>query len=211
MYFSSEWPLLVICPSSLRHTWAGEIEKWLGIGAENMQIITSGKQKPSNLICIIRFVLCSLFSACTSMCGIIFSLSRTGLAQLFAFFTHTIPPLVLIWPQEWQRSLAVLKVSLYLNLMLLELLFLAHPRTPKYTTPAHTHTHTPHSSSTLVTPYFSISRSLLSSLSLLRVLCFLGGFFNAAARTRQTHTHSTMTTVLLHDHLQLWLWTNRTT
>lgn len=166
MYFSSEWPLLVICPSSLRHTWAGEIEKWLGIGAENMQIITSGKQKPSNLICIIRFVLCSLFSACTSMCGIIFSLSRTGLAQLFAFFTHTIPPLVLIWPQEWQRSLAVLKVSLYLNLMLLELLFLAHPRTPKYTTPAHTHTHTPHSSSTLVTPYFSISRSLLSSLSL---------------------------------------------
>ena len=56
MYFSSEWPLLVICPSSLRHTWSGEIGKWLGIGEENIQIITAGKQKPSNLICIIRYI-----------------------------------------------------------------------------------------------------------------------------------------------------------
>ena len=60
MYFSSEWPLLVICPSSLRHTWSGEIGKWLGIGEENIQIITAGKQKPSNLICIIRYIFSAL-------------------------------------------------------------------------------------------------------------------------------------------------------
>ncbi|KAL7753520.1 hypothetical protein RI367_001295 [Sorochytrium milnesiophthora] len=31
MYYQQEWPCLVICPSSLRLTWASEIEKWLHI------------------------------------------------------------------------------------------------------------------------------------------------------------------------------------
>lgn len=56
-HYSTEWPLLIICPSSLRHTWAEELKRWLEIGDENIQIITSGKQRPSNLICIVSYDL----------------------------------------------------------------------------------------------------------------------------------------------------------
>jgi len=89
-HFSDDWPLLIICPSSLRHTWAGEIAKWLEIDETSIQvsarthsrththarththihththtcarththqIISTGKQKPDNLICIISYDL----------------------------------------------------------------------------------------------------------------------------------------------------------
>ncbi|KAI8802416.1 P-loop containing nucleoside triphosphate hydrolase protein [Cladochytrium replicatum] len=34
-YYHEDWPLLVICPSSLRLTWANEINRWLGTGGDN--------------------------------------------------------------------------------------------------------------------------------------------------------------------------------
>lgn len=37
-HYSDDWPLLIICPSSLRHTWAGEIAKWLEIDESSIQV-----------------------------------------------------------------------------------------------------------------------------------------------------------------------------
>jgi SWI/SNF-related matrix-associated actin-dependent regulator 1 of chromatin subfamily A len=54
-HYNAEWPLLIICPSSLRFTWQGEITKWLGIETESIQIISSGKQKPESLIVIVSY------------------------------------------------------------------------------------------------------------------------------------------------------------
>eukprot|EP00051_Salpingoeca_urceolata_P006973 m.92192 g.92192 ORF g.92192 m.92192 type:complete len:208 (+) comp15062_c1_seq3:336-959(+) len=38
LYYQSEWPLLVICPSSLRFTWAAEVQRWLGLDEDNVQV-----------------------------------------------------------------------------------------------------------------------------------------------------------------------------
>ncbi|KAJ3272237.1 hypothetical protein HK104_004523, partial [Borealophlyctis nickersoniae] len=42
-YYEDDWPVLVICPSSLRLTWAAEIEKWLDIAGERVQVIFTAK------------------------------------------------------------------------------------------------------------------------------------------------------------------------
>jgi SWI/SNF-related matrix-associated actin-dependent regulator 1 of chromatin subfamily A len=28
-HYQDEWPMLVVCPSSMKYTWASELEKWL--------------------------------------------------------------------------------------------------------------------------------------------------------------------------------------
>jgi len=45
--YEDEWPLVIICPSSLRFTWAKEIEKWLEIPQFLIDIIMTTKQKLS--------------------------------------------------------------------------------------------------------------------------------------------------------------------
>lgn len=40
-YYSDLWPVLVICPSSLRYTWKSEIEKWLNI--DNVYVVDDTK------------------------------------------------------------------------------------------------------------------------------------------------------------------------
>ena len=44
MYYSGEWPLLVICPSSLLQTWADQITRWLDIPAESINVVRGSKQ-----------------------------------------------------------------------------------------------------------------------------------------------------------------------
>eukprot|EP00051_Salpingoeca_urceolata_P006971 m.92145 g.92145 ORF g.92145 m.92145 type:complete len:714 (+) comp15062_c1_seq1:336-2477(+) len=45
LYYQSEWPLLVICPSSLRFTWAAEVQRWLGLDEDNVQVVMTSKVK----------------------------------------------------------------------------------------------------------------------------------------------------------------------
>lgn len=60
-YYKNDWPCLIICPSSLRLTWASEIHKWLNIDEEYIQIIFSTKDiiKSSSKIVIVSYDLIS--------------------------------------------------------------------------------------------------------------------------------------------------------
>ena len=37
-YYRAEWPLLVVCPSSLRANWAKEAQQWLRLGPHDIQV-----------------------------------------------------------------------------------------------------------------------------------------------------------------------------
>ncbi|CAG8585042.1 12272_t:CDS:10 [Ambispora leptoticha] len=56
-----EWPVLVICPSSLRLTWSNEIQRWLQIPEEEIQVIFNGSNKlqsPMAKFVIVSYDLC---------------------------------------------------------------------------------------------------------------------------------------------------------
>lgn len=42
-YFREKWPVLVICPSSLRYTWRSEIVRWLNIDEKRVFIVRASK------------------------------------------------------------------------------------------------------------------------------------------------------------------------
>eukprot|EP01135_Chromosphaera_perkinsii_P011895 Nk52_evm12s2531 gene=Nk52_evmTU12s2531 len=42
-YYQCDWPLLVLCPGSLRLTWSCEIQKWLDIDEDDIQVVMTGK------------------------------------------------------------------------------------------------------------------------------------------------------------------------
>ncbi|EFC38323.1 DEXH-box helicase [Naegleria gruberi] len=64
-YFKQDWPLLIICPSSLKHNWGKEIEEWFitserghtDITMEKIKIISHGKQIPDNYINIVSYTM----------------------------------------------------------------------------------------------------------------------------------------------------------
>lgn len=56
-YFKENWPLLIICPATLRYNWSNELERWLGIYPEQINVVTSSHIKPDNLINIISYEL----------------------------------------------------------------------------------------------------------------------------------------------------------
>lgn len=57
--FAHEWPLLIICPSSLRFNWSKELEEWLvpHIQPQDIKILLTGKDRPSSRINIISYDL----------------------------------------------------------------------------------------------------------------------------------------------------------
>ena len=56
-YYQEDWPLLIICPSSLRLTWASEIEKWIGLAGSTVQVITASSQRVSGLVVVVSYDL----------------------------------------------------------------------------------------------------------------------------------------------------------
>lgn len=61
-YSSSDWPLLIVCPSSIRFVWKQQISKWLdGIinTSKQVQVIAKGKEtiNPSAKIIIVPYIL----------------------------------------------------------------------------------------------------------------------------------------------------------
>jgi len=64
-YFKEDWPLLIICPSSLKHNWGREFEDWFitdershdTINTDKIKIISNGKQVPDNYINIISYTM----------------------------------------------------------------------------------------------------------------------------------------------------------
>ncbi|TPX67067.1 hypothetical protein SpCBS45565_g04045 [Spizellomyces sp. 'palustris'] len=47
-FYRNEWPVMVICPSSLRLTWQAEICKWLDLPEETIQVIFASKDRVSS-------------------------------------------------------------------------------------------------------------------------------------------------------------------
>ncbi|KAL0484976.1 smarcal1, partial [Acrasis kona] len=58
-YYRDEWPLLVICPSSLRYNWSNELEQWLmpHIRSEDINICLTGRHKLTGLVDILSYDL----------------------------------------------------------------------------------------------------------------------------------------------------------
>lgn len=47
-YFRPQWPVLVLCPSSLRYTWRSEIVQWLGLSEADVLVAKNGKHYVKN-------------------------------------------------------------------------------------------------------------------------------------------------------------------
>ncbi len=55
--YQDEWPLLIVCPSSLKLNWAVEIERWIGLNRECVQVVATAKESLDGLVCIISYDL----------------------------------------------------------------------------------------------------------------------------------------------------------
>ena len=60
-YFHSEWPLLIIVPSSLRYAWIEELEKWLpDILPQDINLIQGGFDTGQVLLSVLNSLFCLL-------------------------------------------------------------------------------------------------------------------------------------------------------
>eukprot|EP01094_Clydonella_sp_ATCC50884_P019216 TRINITY_DN3704_c0_g1_i7.p1 TRINITY_DN3704_c0_g1~~TRINITY_DN3704_c0_g1_i7.p1 ORF type:complete len:777 (+),score=87.07 TRINITY_DN3704_c0_g1_i7:74-2404(+) len=55
--YRDDWPLLVICPSSMRSAWSQELQKWLSVCPLDINIVLSSKDMVCNNVTIISYDL----------------------------------------------------------------------------------------------------------------------------------------------------------
>ena len=55
--YREDWPVLIVCPSSVRMSWANEYMKWLKVPEEDIRVILKGNQPLDGKINIISYDL----------------------------------------------------------------------------------------------------------------------------------------------------------
>eukprot|EP00889_Picochlorum_renovo_P008073 jgi/Picre1/35103/NNA_002566.t1 len=57
--YREEWPVLIVCPSSLRESWSNAIQEWLGVPEEKIRVIHSGKDAEGTTVGTLQFLVVS--------------------------------------------------------------------------------------------------------------------------------------------------------
>ena len=58
--YKSDWPLLIVCPSSVRFAWRSAVVRWLpSVPEEEVAVITSGRDELDGNVIIISYDLLS--------------------------------------------------------------------------------------------------------------------------------------------------------
>lgn len=57
--YREEWPVLIVCPSSLRESWSDAIQEWLGVPEQKIRVIHSGKDAEGTKFGMFQFLVVS--------------------------------------------------------------------------------------------------------------------------------------------------------